>query len=112
MSSRGGVHLHSVAEKELFQQFAGIDQAVAIAALAPELEGVLARGLGTGTATRDLGLTLEVRGDSNLQITLDMLDQSNELGRVAESRQVRVGWDRHIGFERNVILNGLRPNAM
>lgn len=61
--------------QELLQHLASSDKKVAVASLASELEGAFVRAV-----------TLEVRGDRDLEVTLDPFRETVELRRVVQAR--------------------------
>ena len=96
-----GIDVHVVLDEELLEHLASGDEEVAIAALTPELERAFGRHFRDG-AVRDG--RLDIRRDDDLQIALDTLGEADEVRGGAYPGEVRVRWNCHVGFERNVIL--------
>ena len=74
----GRIDMDVMREEELLEDFTSSDQKVAIAALTPKLERTFQRAF--TSLTRARRCSLDIRHDDDLEIPLDLVDESEEFG--------------------------------
>ena len=98
----GRIDMDVMREEELLEDFTSSDQKVAIAALTSKLERTFQRAF--ASLTRARGCSLDIRHDDDLEIPLDLVDESEEFGRCTNTAELWVGRHGHVRLERHMIL--------